>query len=394
MNFPFICALDNCNHEIDRYGRFEFLLGVSSKKTALFKNWNEIQEYKGSWLMGLLPYELKDQFEKQIFTSKEASITFPLIPLFEPEFVVGIKRGSQDAEILKGNPTGLLESSPLQKPPKQAWKFQPNFTKEGYLKTIKKLQQHIVDGDIYEVNLAQAFTAKGKLQEPDFWFRQLTKVSPVPFAAFIRWEDQYLLCASPERFLQHKDGILRTQPIKGTAPRSANPTKDKAHFDYLYGSEKEKAENVMIVDLSRNDLYRSSIPHSVHVPHLFEIQAFPQVYQMVSTIEGQKDPALPWHEVISRCFPPGSMTGAPKVKSMELIDRYEPFSRGIYAGSAGYVMPNGEFDWNVIIRSLVYDDARELLSYHVGGAITYDSDPMMEYEETLLKASALRRIFG
>lgn len=344
--------------------------------------------------MGILPYGLKDQFEKHIYTSKEAAIDFPSLPLFEPEILIGISRGDKEVKVLQGEVVEEAFEALPPPPPKQIFEFEPNFSRRTYIETVQELRRHIKEGDTYEINLAQAFTAHGHLPQPQHWFHRLTQLSPVPFAAFFRWEDQYLLCASPERFLQLKDKKLRSQPIKGTAARHSDPEKDQAFYDYLRHSHKEQAENVMIVDLTRHDLYKSCIPHSVEVPYLFEIQAFPQVYQMVSTIEGQVDPKLHWQQVLAQTFPPGSMTGAPKVKSMELIDRYEPLSRGVYAGSVGYVQPNGDFDWNVIIRSLLYDDAREKLSYHVGGAITYDSDPEQEYEETLLKASALRRVFG
>ncbi|MEO0895108.1 MAG: anthranilate synthase component I family protein [Bacteroidota bacterium] len=402
MKHPFVCVLDNCEHEIDRYGKYEWLAGFSSKRNFNYRNWSQIQALKGSWLMGILPYELKDQIQKHTHTSQPSFIQFPSLPLFQPELVLAIPRGSHQVMVLEGAESPLKhelegwlkEAKAKEAPQKKIWNFQPNFSRRRYIETIEQLREHIRQGDSYEINLAQAFHAEGKLDRPDYWYHRLIELSPVPFAAFVKYEEQYLLCASPERFLQLDGQTLRTQPIKGTAPRSSNKEEDEAHFQYLSGSKKEQAENVMIVDLSRNDLYRSSIPHTVEVPHLFEIQAFPQVYQMVSTVEGQKQEGLDWTDIMSNTFPPGSMTGAPKLRTMQLIDQYEPESRGVYAGSVGYIEPGGNFDWNVIIRSLVYDDARERLSYHVGGAITYDSDPVKEYEETLLKATALRRIFG
>jgi para-aminobenzoate synthetase component 1 len=198
-----------------------------------------------------------------------------------------------------------------------------------------------------------------------------------------------VLCASPERFLQKQGERLISQPIKGTAKRGQTPEEDAARITHLRTSEKEQAENVMIVDLTRNDLHRSCITGSVEVPYLFEIQTFPTVHQMVSTVTGQVQPGLAWQQVVANTFPPGSMTGAPKVKAMELIRRYEGRARGAYAGSLGYCTPDGDFDLNVVIRSIVWDSASGKLSYHVGGAITYDSTPEAEYEETLLKALAI-----
>jgi len=221
----------------------------------------------------------------------------------------------------------------------------------------------------------------------------LTGVSPVPFASYLRWQDCYLICASPERFLQLRGDQLCSQPIKGTAPRGMTSAADAAHRAYLAHSEKEQAENVMIVDLTRNDLHRSCRTGTVTVPQLFEIQVFPQVFQLVSTVVGQKRPELSVPQVLANTFPPGSMTGAPKVMTLGMIDRYEPLGRGLYAGSVGYFAPGGDFDFNVVIRSLIYDAREQLLSYHVGGAITYDSDPQREYEETLIKARAIRKLF-
>jgi para-aminobenzoate synthetase component 1 len=216
----------------------------------------------------------------------------------------------------------------------------------------------------------------------------------VPFAAYIRLRDWHLISASPERFLRRQGDLLVSQPIKGTAPRGATPAEDKTLAWQLRHSLKEQAENVMIVDLTRNDLNRCCETDSVRVPHLFEIQTFPTLHQMVSTITGRLRPGLGWQEILAMTFPPGSMTGAPKVRVMELIDAFEPGARGVYAGSVGYVTPAGDFDTNVIIRTLVYDRAAGHLCYQVGGAITYDSDPAQEYAETQVKAAVMRALFA
>jgi para-aminobenzoate synthetase component 1 len=187
---------------------------------------------------------------------------------------------------------------------------------------------------------------------------------------------------------------LVTQPIKGTRKRGITSEEDAALKQELFESEKERAENVMIVDLARNDLYRSSEVNSVEVPHLFEVKSFPQVHHLVSTITGRKRPDLTAWEVIGHAFPPGSMTGAPKVSACDWIDHYERSRRGIYAGSIGYFSPTGDFDLNVVIRTLIYQADSQVLSYHVGGAITYDSDPEAEYEETLVKAKAIAQLLG
>ena len=272
--------------------------------------------------------------------------------------------------------------------------FEANFSKENYIETIEKLQAHIKEGDCYEINLAQRFWAKAHSFSPAAVYAQLRKHSQVPFATFIKWEEKHLLCASPERFLKLNKNNIVSQPIKGTAARGKNTQEDMQYKAYLQNSLKEQAENVMIVDLTRNDLYRSTEINSVKVPYLFEIQSFSTVHQLVSTIVGKKRADITWANVIAHTFPPGSMTGAPKVRTAQLIDKYETVARGIYAGSAGYISPENNFDFNVIIRSIVYDKQQALLSYHVGGAITYDSVPEEEYAETLLKAAAIRQVLA
>jgi para-aminobenzoate synthetase component 1 len=297
--------------------------------------------------------------------------------------VLGDPQGIKEA--LKRKPRKpVLSSSPL---------FSSNFSKAEYLRTVRALQQHIEEGDCYEINLSQIFTAKQRLELPEDIFLKLLDISPVPFAAMLKWDSYWLLCASPERFLQKKEDIIRTQPIKGTAARDKRSAQDKQNKAALRHSPKEQAENVMIVDLSRNDIYRVCKTNTVRVPDLFEIQAFPTVYQIVSTIEGRLDPSIGEVDIIEHIFPPGSMTGAPKVRTMELIDAYESDGRGMYAGSVGYFSPDGNFDFNVVIRALQYDDLQGKLAYQVGGAITWDSDPEAEYEETLLKAAAIRKIW-
>ncbi|GAB4410970.1 MAG: hypothetical protein OHK0039_15780 [Bacteroidia bacterium] len=395
--FRYAAFFDTCDSPVDRYGQWDYLLGVARSDAAAIVRWEDFVARPVGWCMGILPYELRVLLEPGLRHRQEPWVALPEVALFVPEVVVGKRRGAANYAVLH-DPGGLLPAELPPPPSGQQEVAPPLFTaltdRETYLDQIRRLQVHIHDGDSYEVNLSQAFVATAMLADPAATFRRLTDLSPVPFAAFVRHGDTYLISASPERFLQRQGPCLRSQPIKGTAPRGSTPAEDEALRQHLQHSDKEQAENVMIVDLTRNDLYRCCLPHSVTVPHLFEVQTFPQVFQLVSTVEGLVDPTLDAAAVLSRSFPPGSMTGAPKVMSMELIDRYEPTARGAYAGSAGYFTPEGDFDLNVIIRSLRYDAATRRLSYHVGGAITFDSDPAQEYEETLVKARALRALFG
>jgi para-aminobenzoate synthetase component I len=220
----------------------------------------------------------------------------------------------------------------------------------------------------------------------------LNAISPTPFSGFFKLKDRYILSATPERFLCKRGNKLISQPIKGTAKRSADLAEDLRIKAALKVNIKEQSENVMIVDLVRNDLTKSAVKGSVKVDELFGIYSFPQVHQMISTISCELDPTVDLIEAIRNTFPMGSMTGAPKIKAMELIDQYERSKRGVYSGSFGCISPTGDFDFNVIIRSILYNAEEQYLSFQVGGAITYAANAEEEYEECLLKASAIMQV--
>ncbi len=393
--FPSVCWLDSCSHQLDPYGRFDWLFGVSRRSG--FSSWEAWHQRRGDWVLGALPYEWKSAQDPRLASGRPADIEWPGTPGFTPELLMVKLRNSNRVWILKQGILGweealMSETPAIASPAPPA--FRANFTRDQYIGAVQALREHIREGNCYEVNLAQMFSAAYSTPHPHRMFESLVDVSPVPFAAYLKSGSRHLISASPERFLQQRKGTLITQPIKGTAPRGGTPERDKALVSQLLASDKERAENVMIVDLSRHDLNRFCRTRSVKVPHLFEIQSFPQVHQMVSTIEGElRDDTDPL-TALKGIFPPGSMTGAPKFRVMQLIDETEGIGRGLYAGSVGYLSPAGDFDFNVVIRSLIYDEAAERINYHVGGAITYDSDPVAEYEETILKAQAVRSIFA
>ncbi|MDZ7605528.1 MAG: anthranilate synthase component I family protein [Cyclobacteriaceae bacterium] len=216
----------------------------------------------------------------------------------------------------------------------------------------------------------------------------------MPFSAFMKTPECFLMSASPERFLKKSGNYLISQPIKGTIRRSKDAKQDEALRLALANSEKDKAENLMIVDLVRNDLAKSSVPGSVVVDELFGIYSFEQVHQMISTVRSTIKPALTITDLIKNAFPMGSMTGAPKIRVMEEIDLLEDTARGLYSGAVGYISPTGDFDFNVVIRSVIYSQQSGKLSFHVGSAITVDSDPEIEYAECLLKAEAILKALG
>jgi para-aminobenzoate synthetase component 1 len=224
-------------------------------------------------------------------------------------------------------------------------------------------------------------------------FRRLRAASPAPFSALLKRHGQYTICASPERFLCGWERRVISQPMKGTAPRGATDDEDASMISTLHSSAKERAENVMIVDLVRSDLARSCVQGTVTVDDLFGIHTFPAVHQMVSTVSGRLRDDQTWWDAARHAFPMGSMTGAPKEMVMSLIARYEHAPRGRFSGSIGYVTPDGDFDFNVVIRSLFYDERDGRLWYSTGGAITWASDPEAEWQETLLKGAAIEGLF-
>ncbi|HAA01640.1 MAG TPA: aminodeoxychorismate synthase component I [Flavobacteriales bacterium] len=267
--------------------------------------------------------------------------------------------------------------------------FHGRISKEEYLQSVLSLQEHIRKGDIYEVNFCMEFFAEEVEVDPFVVFANLHSITRAPFSAFLRREEQFLLCGSPERFVQRKGDRLLSQPIKGTIRRGKSQEEDKVLREQLRNDSKERSENVMIVDLVRNDLSRIAIRSSVRVDELMEVYTFPTVHQMISTISCELREGVNTYDILKAAFPMGSMTGAPKVKAMELIARYEQSRRGWYSGSVGFRKANGDCDLNVVIRSLFYDRQKRYLSFSVGSAITAASDPEREYDECLLKAEAM-----
>ena len=315
-----------------------------------------------------------------------------------PEIVLQVQQDSIRIGVLRGDPEDIWEqirgvsvSDALALGPVV---FQPRFTRDDYLSTIAALQRHILLGDCYEINFCQEFYAQPAGFDPFAAWQRLSQASPNPFSAFYRLDEHYLLCASPERFLKKSGDALFSQPIKGTASRAPGDREaDRRSGEDLYRSAKDRAENVMVVDLVRNDLSKICIPGSVEVRELFGVYAFPQVFQLISTITGTLEPGLDWTAAIEASFPMGSMTGAPKNRVVQLIAQYERSCRGIFSGAVGYVNPEGDFDFNVVIRSLLYNSETQYLSYQVGSGITFYSDPAAEYEECLLKAAGIKKIF-
>ncbi len=386
-----------------------------------FADLKKYYDEKRDWLFGFFGYDLKNEVEK-LQSEHPDGIGLPELFFFQPESVIGIRRSIYDLRFTNddlGAEAGMVEVFALKEAPENIWETIQNIhpapppspdsqivnrkskivnpksqivnrvSLSGYLATVEAIRRHIIAGDVYEMNLCQEFFAEHAQMEPVAVFERLNARTNAPFAAYMRLHDRYLMCASPERFLRKEGSTLISQPIKGTRPRLADPAEDERVREELRASEKDRAENVMIVDLVRNDLARNCLPGSVRVDELFGIYSFQTVHQMISTVSGVLQPGTHPVEAIRDAFPMGSMTGAPKVMAMQLIEQYEKTRRGLYSGAVGYFAPDGDFDFNVVIRSILYNAASGYLSCQVGGAIVYDSVPEQEYEECMVKVGAL-----
>lgn len=396
--FSTFCFLDNQQYSTASH-EAECLVAAGVNRSTGGRDIKEVDELfqQEPWVFGHLSYELNRQ-QHLLFASKHDRIQFPPFFFFAPQVVLQLKGGcltisADDPEGIYRQLTQQAIGEPHLLP--NALQIHPVLSKEAYVDKIKALQTHILRGDCYEVNFCQEFFAEDVGLDPYSVFQNLMAVSPNPFSAFYRLQDKYLLCASPERFLAKRENRLLSQPIKGTIRRDLdNKTHDQALQDQLRRSQKEQSENVMVVDLVRNDLSRICKPASVRVDELFGIYSFPQVHQMISTISGELKEGATFSGILEATFPMGSMTGAPKQRVMKLIDEYEPSARGIFSGSVGYKSPNGDFDFNVVIRSIMYNATNHSLSYQVGSGITFYSVAEKEWEECMLKAEAIRKVLS
>ncbi|MFC1925592.1 aminodeoxychorismate synthase component I [Chloroflexota bacterium] len=266
-----------------------------------------------------------------------------------------------------------------------------NFTHQEYLEAVETAREYIAAGDIFQVNLSQRFETDSPAS-PYELYQRLRQINPAPFAAYLNFDEVTIISASPERFLKVNGNGVETCPMKGTRPRGASKTEDEALARELKNSVKDRAENVMIVDLERNDLGRVCRFGTVKVNELWTLERYATVFQLTSTIEGRLRPDKDRIDLLKACFPGGSITGAPKVRAMEIIDELEPTKRSIYTGSLGYLSFSGEMDLNIVIRTILIKDGRAY--FQVGGGIVYDSDPELEYQETMDKAKALFKALG
>jgi para-aminobenzoate synthetase component I len=401
--FNICCFLDN-HHYASGYKQYQCIAGIGTLDSIKASAGNALPQLQllldkhRDWVFGHLGYDLKNETEQQASRHPDL-IGFPDLCFFIPEIVLLIKENEiqigctqpgQATAVFQAITNIAIEQNNIEP---TAISIQSRLSKEEYIHTIERLQQHIVRGDCYEINYCQEFFSENAFIDPVRLYHSLSALSPSPFAAYYKVENSYLVCASPERFLKKEGRQLISQPIKGTAKRMLhNPTGDALNKQGLKNSKKDQSENVMVVDLVRNDLSKICLAGTVTVDELYGIYSFPQVYQMISTISGQLKPGVSFASIIQQTFPMGSMTGAPKRKVLELIERYEVSRRGIFSAALGFIDPEGNFDFNVVIRSILYNKASAYLSYLAGSGITFYSNAEEEYEECLLKAMAIKKL--
>lgn len=397
---PF-CVLESNNYPHYPYSNFGFFVAFdslndfNSSANSLDELYVFHQKYH-DWLFGFLTYDLKNQTEAGLNSENKDVLEFPLIHFFVPRFIIRYFDNQFDAGVVSEKDWEELQKIILEykkniisTTTNNVDEIKSGITQEAYIKSVEEIKKHIQRGDIYEVNFCQEFYAENAEINPVATYHKLIELAKAPFCAFYRSHHHYLICSSPERYLKKSDKKLISQPIKGTIKRGVSKEEDLALVEKLRNDPKEKSENIMIVDLVRNDLSRVATKGSVVAEELLGVYTFNQVHQLISTITGMMDENTPFTEAIKMTFPMGSMTGAPKVSAMHIIEKYESFKRGLYSGAVGYITPKGNFDFNVVIRSILYNSEKKYVSVPVGSAITHYSIPSQEYEECLVKAKAM-----
>lgn len=403
--FEEVVWLDSNSYEFSSV-EYETILAVeafTALKTDYVNAFDKLQEYQQTtkdWIFGYLTYDLKNDVEA-LSSKNFDGLSFPDLYFFQPKKIFLLKKdeiemhylGMVDDE-MEEDWQAILNTSTIHQTETENTSATINarLTKDEYIARVEKMLAHIHRGDIYEANFCQEFFAEDFSLQPLSTYFDLNTISKPPFAAYLKLEEFHLLSASPERYLKKTGSKVISQPIKGTAKRLQDPEEDAALKESLKNDPKEISENVMIVDLVRNDLSKTAKKGSVQVEELCKLYTFQQVHQLISTVTAEVAEGIPPVEVLRSTFPMGSMTGAPKISAMKIIEELEATKRGLYSGCVGYMSPQGDFDFNVIIRSILYNSTNKYLSFSVGSAITAKSDPEKEYEECLTKAAAMHRV--
>ena len=403
QQFREVAFLDSNNYP-QAYSSYDCLLAVDAFTLLqtdydnAFEDLKQYQQTTKDWLFGYLSYDLKNDNER-LQSNNFDGLDFPDLFFFQPKKIFLLKGNQLETRYLHLCDDELQEDYqdittivPQQSTASESVEVQARIDQKKYIEQVQKMQEYIHKGDIYEANFCMEFYAENATIQPLEKFQKLNAISQPPFAVFLKNNQQYLLSATPERYLRKEGEDLISQPIKGTAKRYEDPVADEKAKDDLASNPKERAENIMITDLVRNDLSRTAQKGSVQVEELCGIYSFMQVHQMISTITSKMDEKYSVIDVLRLTFPMGSMTGAPKISAMKIIEELEATKRGLYSGAVGYFTPEGDFDFNVVIRSILYNQKKQYLSFSVGSAITALSVPEQEYEECLLKAKAMKTV--
>jgi para-aminobenzoate synthetase component 1 len=391
--FEHSCVLDSCQLNTGVYGgEYELLAGFGAEHVYTTFSDFKTACLMPTWLFGILGYDVKNHMERLSSENNEI-IAIPELLFFEPQLILAIDKNNEVC-VIKGEldsnfwepkiDATQLHVSPLSSP----------ISKDIYLNKIEEIQELIRAGEVYELNYCVPHSHQFTAFNPIHFHLDLLKKSPVPMAAYLKAEHLHLCGASMERYLLKQGDTLVSQPIKGTIRKGSTAEEDSELIAQLENSEKDQAENVMIVDLVRNDLNRICKSGTVKVEELFGIYSYLQVHQMISTIIGEVKDGTSISDILHATFPMGSMTGTPKIAAMKHIEKLEDFKRGWYSGAVGYIAPTGNFDFNVVIRSVLFDMHNKVLNYNAGGAITIDSDPTREWEEVQLKTKAITEVLG
>lgn len=388
-----------------KYASYDCIVAVdafTSIKTDYSNAFQDLHQYQSQtkdWLFGYLSYDLKNNVE-DLKSENFDGLQFPDLFFFQPKKLFLLKDNQVEIcylkmcddeidfdyeEITQGSITDMEHSNVT---------IEQRISKQDYISKVSKILQHIHQGDIYEANFCMEFYTENAKINPLEVYKKLNKISEPPFAVYFKNDFHFLMCASPERYLKKENLKIISQPIKGTSKRFTSEIEDNLSKSNLENDPKERSENIMIVDLVRNDLSRTATKNSVQVEELCAIYSFKQVHQMISTIVSEVENTTAAVAILQTTFPMGSMTGAPKIAAMQIMETMEETKRGLYSGAVGYFTPNGDFDFNVVIRSILYNSKNKYLSFSVGSAITSLSTPENEYEECLLKAKAMFEVLS
>ena len=398
-SFREVVFLDSNNYP-QTYSNFDSILAleaftsISTDFSKAFEDLHQYQSQTKDWLFGYLSYDLKNDIE-DLQSNNYDGLEFPDLFFFQPKKLFLFKGNQLEMHYLRlcddemENDFEDINKCSVYSDQCSEITIKQRIPKEKYLSKVSKMLEQIHRGDIYEANFCMEFYADNSQINPLEVYQKLNALSEAPFAVYFKNNQQYLLSASPERYLKKEGTKVISQPIKGTAKRFSDSNLDEKSKLELSEDPKERSENIMIVDLVRNDLSRTATKGSVHVEELCGIYSFQQVHQMISTVVSEVEHTTSPIEILRTTFPMGSMTGAPKISAMNSIENLEETKRGLYSGAVGYFTPNGDFDFNVVIRSILYNAENQYASFSVGSAITSLSDPEKEYEECLLKAKAM-----